>query len=71
MASRRRKRRQVSVGRPRLAHWKADGTPKTRYPSADEANRAAFQARLDHGVELNVYLCEFCDGWHLGNSRSD
>jgi hypothetical protein len=71
VASRRRVRRRASAGGPRLAHWKADGTPKARYPDESEANRAAFQARLDHGVELNAYVCEFCGGWHLGNPRAD
>ncbi len=67
MASRRRVRRQEPK-RPRLAHWKADGTPKTRFRDEGDANRAALQARLDHGVDLNVYLCEFSGGWHLGSA---
>jgi hypothetical protein len=68
MASRRRARRVEQPHRPRLAHWRADGEAKTRYRSESEANRACLQARLDHGVDLNAYLCEFCGGWHLGNS---
>ena len=71
MPSRKRTRRVGSPGRPRLAHWKVDGTAKTRFPSEDEANRAAFAARLDHGVDLSVYRCEFCEGWHLGNQSDD
>lgn len=68
MASRRRKRRAAEPRRTRLSHWRADGAAKTRFPSEAEANRACLQARLDHGVDLHAYLCEFCGGWHLGNS---
>ena len=68
MASRRRARRMTEPRRTRLSHWRADGEPKTRFRSQADANRACLQARLDHGVDLGAYLCEFCDGWHLGNS---
>jgi hypothetical protein len=67
VASRRRVRR-VEVRRVRLSHWRADGEPKNRYRTESDANRAALQARLEHQVDLNPYLCEFCGGWHLGNS---
>jgi hypothetical protein len=68
MASRRRLRRASSSRHVRLPHWRADGQPKTRFKSEEEANRAAFGARLDHGVDLVAYACEICGGWHLGNS---
>ncbi|MHB8594895.1 MAG: hypothetical protein ACYDB3_11300 [Acidimicrobiales bacterium] len=67
MASRRRARHQGAAHRVRLSHWRADGVAKTRYRTEDEANRAAFQYRLEHGVDLGAYACEFCGGWHLGN----
>lgn len=68
VARRGRSRRPSSgEGRNRLSHWRADGTSKTRFRTADEANRAALQARLEHGTDLAVYECEFCGGWHLGN----
>jgi hypothetical protein len=38
----------------------------TRYRTADEAERAALQYRLEHGTELNSCACELCGGWHLG-----
>ena len=50
------------------SHWRADGQPKARFVSEDEANRAAFSARLDHGSDLSAYRCEMCGGWHLGNA---
>jgi hypothetical protein len=50
-------------------HWRADGQPKTRFPSRDEANRSAFLLRLEVGADLNPYQCGFCGGWHLGNRR--
>jgi len=68
MASRRRIRRVEAPRRTRLSHWRADGEPKTRYRSEADANRACLSARLEHGVDLHPYLCEFCGGWHLGNS---
>jgi hypothetical protein len=51
-------------------HWRADGQPKTRYSSSDDANRYAFQARLEDGVQLDPYVCRICGDWHLGNSRN-
>jgi hypothetical protein len=68
MASRRRARRVERPRRVRLSHWRANGEPKTRYRSETDANRAALQSRLEHGVDLSPYACEFCGGWHLGNS---
>jgi len=68
MASRRRARRAEAPRRVRLSHWRANGEPKTRYRSEADANRAALQALLEHQVDLGPYQCEFCGGWHLGNS---
>lgn len=69
MASRRHQRRRDAPRRLRSAHTRADGTPKTRFGSEADAERAAFQARLDHGTELVAYPCLFCHGWHLGTSE--
>jgi hypothetical protein len=54
----------------RLAHWRADGSPKVRYRTEAEALRAGFSYRLEHGTDQNAYECEFCGGWHLGASES-
>ena len=51
-------------------HWRADGQPKTRFPTQDEANRASLRHRLEEGADLDPYRCGFCGGWHLGN-RTD
>jgi len=67
VASRRRVRRREEPRRPRLSHWRADGQAKSRYRSEADANRAALQFRLEHGVDLWAYVCEFCGGWHLGS----
>ena len=77
MAKARRGRRPH--GRPRdpdaggggggREHWRADGAPKVAYPSADDANRAALQARLEHGADLDPYACGICHRWHLANRR--
>jgi hypothetical protein len=48
-------------------HWRADGQPKTRFATPDEANRSALRLRLEHGADLHPYRCGFCGGWHLGN----
>jgi hypothetical protein len=50
-------------------HWRADGQPKTRYPSSGDANRYALQALLEDGVQLDPYVCGICGDWHLGNRR--
>ncbi len=66
MSSKRRVRRNAEPRRPRLEHFRADGAPKVRYRSKDDANRAALQYRLEHGADLGAYACEMCGGWHLG-----
>jgi hypothetical protein len=48
-------------------HWRADGVPKTRFATREEANRSSLQARLERGADLDPYQCGFCGGWHLGN----
>lgn len=69
MASRRHTRRRDTPRRVRLSHWRSDGGPKTRFRDQAEAERAALQARLEHGTELVTYQCEFCGGWHLGTAE--
>jgi hypothetical protein len=64
----RRTRDPDAGGGPR-EHWRADGAPKTTYPSADDANRYGLQALLEDGVQLEPYVCGICGGWHLGNRR--
>jgi len=54
-------------GPSRREHWRADGQPKTRFDSQDEANRSSLQRRLEQGADLDPYRCGFCGGWHLGN----
>jgi hypothetical protein len=51
-------------------HWRADGQPKTRFPTQHDANRASLRHRLEEGADLDPYRCGFCGGWHLGN-RTD
>jgi len=71
VASRRRRRRRDQPRRPRLAHFRTDGAPKTRFARREDAERAALQARLEHGANLGSYLCEMCGGWHLGSRDDD
>jgi hypothetical protein len=50
-------------------HWREDGTAKSRFADADEANRASLRLRLEEGFDLDPYSCSFCHGWHLGSRR--
>jgi len=50
-------------------HWRADGAPKARFTSSDDANRASLQFRLEEGADLDPYRCSYCSGWHLGTHR--
>ena len=72
--SRRRGRARPAPDRDAPAgsreHWRADGRPKTRYPSQAEANRSSLQLRLEAGADLDPYRCGVCAGWHLGNARN-
>jgi hypothetical protein len=47
-------------------HWRADGRPKVRFATRDEANRSSLRLRLEEGADLDPYRCSFCGGWHLG-----
>jgi hypothetical protein len=49
------------------SHWRADGAPKTAYRTQRDALSVVDERRLDAGVDLNVYRCEFCSAWHIGN----
>ena len=64
--SRRDDPRPFSLG----SHWRADGAPKAGFRSQQEALRAANVRRLESGVTLNAYECDFCSRWHLGSSTA-
>ncbi len=64
-----RRPRDPDAGGGIREHWRSDGGAKTAYGSSDEANRSALQARLEHGVDLDPYVCGICGSWHLGNRR--
>lgn len=73
---RRKARRHRSSGRSDSAgrgnpgsHWRADGAPKTAYRSQSEALSVADERRDDTGLDLNVYLCDFCSAWHMGSAE--
>jgi len=66
--SRRRRERPGERTTGAREHWRADGRPKTRFPTQAEANRSSLQLRLEAGVDLGPYQCRICGGWHLGNS---
>jgi hypothetical protein len=50
-------------------HWRADGAPKTRFATQEDANRWSLHLRLEEGADLDPYQCQMCGGWHLGNRR--
>lgn len=45
-------------------HVKADGQPKRGWLTEEEA--ATYP---DRALDQDVYLCEFCEEWHLGTLR--
>jgi hypothetical protein len=51
------------------SHWRADGLPKAAYASHHDALTATLVRRQESGVELNVYRCDVCSSWHMGNPR--
>ena len=51
------------------SHWRADGHPKAAYASQRDALTAALVRRQESGVALNVYRCDVCAAWHMGNRR--
>lgn len=48
------------------AHVRADGQPKTRYPTRSEAKAASKRIREHDG--MHTYECGSCGGWHLSSS---
>ena len=66
---RHRRPRDPDAGGGAREHWRSDGSSKSSFGSVDEANRAALQSRLEHGLDLDAYACGICGSWHLGNRR--
>lgn len=62
----RRPRRPAPPPSPSSGHFRRDGAPKNRYPSEREAADAAHLRWVLDKVELDVYRCDICDGWHMG-----
>jgi hypothetical protein len=46
------------------------GQPKRRYGSEYEALDAAACGRVERGVDLRVYRCPNCGGWHLTSRQA-
>ncbi|HMD47136.1 MAG TPA: hypothetical protein VKG43_13305 [Acidimicrobiales bacterium] len=65
MAKRRTPHRSLSLSG---SHWRADGAPKVRYGTEREAQMAAAERGAEGGVDLGVYRCEYCSGWHMGRT---
>jgi hypothetical protein len=63
MARRRGPHRPLTLD---STHWRQDGQPKVRFRSQAEALGAAEDRTRESGVELGVYQCGFCGGWHMG-----
>ncbi len=47
-------------------HFRRDGVPKNRYATEREAADAAHLRWVLDKVELDVYRCDVCSGWHMG-----
>ena len=52
----------------RMGHWRADGSAKVKFTSEEDANKSAFRLRMEMHLDLEVYKCDICGYWHLGNS---
>ena len=46
-----------------------DGQPKESYRSREAAAARAEILRKEEGASLQVYACQYGDGWHLTGSR--
>lgn len=46
------------------------GEPKVYYPSKKKALGAAAWMTKKHGGTFSSYKCAFCDGYHVGRSRT-
>ncbi len=66
----RRVRRPAPPRPPSPSHFRRDGAPKTRYSTQREAADAAQLRWVLDRVELDVYRCELCTGWHMGKRFS-
>lgn len=52
----------------RTSTERCETTGKNIYPSAAVAQGAAWQARQDHGAEVDAYQDPQCGHWHLTSS---
>ena len=64
--AKRRQRRPTPPPAPSSGHFRREGVPKNRYGSQKEAADAAHLRWVLDRVELDVYRCDMCDGWHMG-----
>lgn len=55
----------------RIQYVKTDCSHKRRYTNEAAAlNQAELQMLQTPHIELSVYRCELCTGWHLTSKRS-
>lgn len=48
----------------------SSGLPKIAYSSKEKALKAAGKMQAKHGGRFSAYKCAFCDGYHIGRSRT-
>lgn len=66
-----RRRRPPPPPSPAPGHLRRDGAPKNRYATEREARDAAHLRWVLDKVELDVYRCDVCQGWHMGKRFRD
>ena len=71
VAKRRNRREAPAKTTPSPGHVRRDGAPKNRYPTQQGAADAAHLRWVLDKVELDVYRCDVCDGWHMGKRFRD
>ncbi len=68
----KQRRRPPAPAKPTApGHFRRDGAPKNRYGTEREARDAAHLRWVLDKVELEVYRCELCHGWHMGKRFRD
>jgi len=46
------------------------GKPKVLWPNPGSARKECKRLEKSHGGTFSVYKCAFCDGYHIGRSRT-
>jgi small subunit ribosomal protein S1 len=51
------------------SHWRSDFSPKRRYETKSDATDMCIHLGNETGEHFNLYLCDSCQGWHVGHDN--